>query len=495
MNTLAKSFARIVLSSLCCYHLTANATTYYVDGGSGDDSRRGTTPEHSWKSLQRVNQQIFQPGDQILLKAGTRYAGQLKPQGSGASREGRIVPIVISSFGSGSRPRIDAGGKFLDAVLLRNVEFWEVRNLEITNLGEQRQPWQTGVRIVSDGFGKMRHIHLSNLFVHDVNGDLSKEKEGCGIYFESRGGNGSHFDDLLIENCHVLRTDRNGICQRSSGRTRSLRVVIRGNLLEDIGGDGIKVWGSNGALIEHNTIRGGRMRCDDHAAGIWPFASDDTLIQFNEVSGMRGIKDGQGFDADYLWRRSVFQYNYSHDNEGGFILICAPGHSYNEDTIVRYNISQNDGINTARVFHFGGAAKNTQVYNNTIYVGPKQDLPLVLFTEWDGGHAAGTRFYNNLFYVAGRATYDWGKARDTIFENNIFCGPHVQPPPDARGTTNCPPLTSPGTGGNGFDSVAGYQLKPGSESPSGRMVQDNGGRDFFGKPVSTNKPPRIGASE
>lgn len=495
MNPLSKLWTWAVLCGLCCSHLAASATTYYVDSGSGDDSRSGTTPEQSWKSLQRVNQQIFQPGDQILLKAGTRYGGQLKPQGSGASREGKIVPIVISSFGNGPRPRIDAGGKFLDAVLLRNVEFWEVRNLEITNLGEQRQPWQTGVRIVSDGFGKMRHIHLSNLFVHDVNGDLSKEAEGCGIYFESRGGKDSHFDDLLIENCHVRRTDRNGICQRGSGRTRSLRVVIRGNLLEDIGGDGIKVWGSNGAVIERNTIRGGRMRCDDYAAGIWPFASDDTLIQFNEVSGMRGIKDGQGFDADYLCRRSVFQYNYSHDNEGGFILICAPGRSYNEDTVIRYNISQNDGIKNARVFHFGGGAKNTQVYNNTIYVGPKQDLPLILFTEWDGGNAEGTRFYNNLFHVAGRAIYDWGKARDTIFEHNVFCGTHVQPPTDAPGTTNCPPLAGPGTGGNGFDSLAGYQLKYGTEFPPGRVVRDNGGRDFFGQPVSTNKPPRIGASE
>ena len=44
--------------------------------------------------------------------------------------------------------------------------------------------------------------------------------------------------------------------------------------------------------------------------------------------------------------------------EGGFFLICAPGRSYNEDTIIRYNISQNDGINSARVFHISGA-KNT----------------------------------------------------------------------------------------------------------------------------------------
>jgi len=33
------------------------------------------------------------------------------------------------------------------------------------------------------------------------------------------------------------------------------------------------------------------------------------------------------------------------------MLICSPGKSYNEGTIIRYNLSQNDGLNSARVFH------------------------------------------------------------------------------------------------------------------------------------------------
>ncbi|HPU56895.1 MAG TPA: right-handed parallel beta-helix repeat-containing protein, partial [Verrucomicrobiota bacterium] len=471
----------------------AGAATYYVDASTGDDAYNGTSPTLAWKTLERVNREVFQPGDRILFKAGTRYTGQLRPQGSGAIQDGRTNVIAIGKYGEGDRPRIDGEGLYLDTLLLRNVEFWEVRDLEITNLGTNRVPWRTGVRIQSDGFGKMRHIRLSNLFVHDVNGDLRKSHEGCGIYFESRGANQSHFDGLIIENCHVVRTDRNGICQRTSGRARSLGVIIRSNLLEDIGGDGIKIWGSNGALVEYNVLRGGRMRCEDYAAGIWPFASDDTVIQFNEVSGMKGTKDGQGFDSDYQSRRTIIQYNYSHDNEGGFILICAPGNSYNEDTIIRYNISQNDGLNSARVFHFGGGARNTQVYNNTIYVGPGQDLPLILCTEWDRGNASNTRFFNNLFYVDGRVRYDWGKSTNTIFEANVFYGTHVNRPDDPLGTTNRPPLVHPGGAGNGFESLIAYKARPGTELPLGRIVPNNGGRDILGNPVPTNAPPRVGA--
>lgn len=470
----------------------AKPVVYYVNSETGDDAQSGTSPDKAWKTLDKVNAQVFQAGDEILFKAGTHFNGQLKPQGSGSIVDGHPMPIVIGKYGEGPLPRIDGEGRVLDTLLLRNVEFWEVSNLEISNLGEKREAWRTGVRVVADNFGAMRHIHLRNLFVHDVNGSLSKADEGCGIFFESRGRQtASYFDDLLIEGCHLLRTDRNGICQRG-GNPHSQHVVIRGNLLEDIGGDGIKPWGSDAPLVEHNTMHGGRMRCDDYAAGIWPFDCNDALIQFNEVSGMRGTKDGQGFDSDYRCRRSVFQYNYSHDNEGGFMLVCSPGNSFNEDTVIRYNISQNDGIHSARVFNISGA-KNTLIYNNTIYVGPKQDLPLLLFSTWDRGNANGTKFFNNIFYADGKVRYEWGQSTNTIFFNNVFFGNHAEIPTDPSAITNRPALGDPGSGGNGFDSLKGYAPTKADDFPRGRIVPDNGGRDFFGQRVPADRPPFVGA--
>jgi len=472
-----------------------SAAVYYIDAERGDDAGSGTAPELPWKSLARVNAQVFQAGDQVLFKAGTRYRGQLKLQGSGRLVEGKAVPILLGRYDEGMNPRIDGEGKVLDTLLLRNVQFWEVTDLEITNLGKNRAARRTGVRVVTDDFGAMHHIHLRRLFVHDVNGDLRKEREGCGIFFESRGQDDSHFEDLLIEQCHVAHTDRNGICQRCGNRARSLGVVIRGNLLEDIGGDGIKMWGCNGGVVERNVVRGGRRRCDDYAAGIWPFDCDDALIQFNEVSGMKGTKDGQAFDADYLCRRSVFQYNYSHDNDGGFLLVCTPGNSFNEDTVVRYNISQNDGLNSASVIHFGGSARHTLIYNNTIYVGPKQDLPLLNFSMWKGGNADDTQFFNNIFYVDGRAGYNWDKSTRNACDCNVFFGRHVKRPVDLHAMTSRPALRAPDSGGSGLDSLTGYRLDPNQAPQRGRLVAGNGGRDFFGQPVSPTGPPAVGAAE
>ena len=78
----------------------------------------------------------------------------------------------------------------------------------------------------------------------------------------------------------------------------STRVVIRGNTLTDIGGDGIVPIGCDGCLIEHNVLRGGRMRAQDYAAGIWPWSCDNTVVQFNDGQrhegddGRRGLRFG-----------------------------------------------------------------------------------------------------------------------------------------------------------------------------------------------------------
>ncbi len=400
------------------------SAVYHVDSAAGHDAATGTEAAKPWRSLEKVNNTPLQPGDKVLFKAGGRWSGQLKPKGSGS--EGKL--IQIGRYGDGDAPRIDGEGKVGDAVLIQNQSFIEVADLHVTNQGSSPAPWRTGVRVFADGIGRMQGVFLRRLHVRDVNGDLRKSHEGCGIFFEATGRNDSHFDGLLIENCHLVKTDRNGICQRGTGKLRSRNVIIRGNRLEDIGGDGIKLWGTDGGLIEKNVVRKARARCNEKeaAAGIWPFACDDTIIQFNEVSGTVGTLDGQSFDSDYWCRRSVFQYNYSFQNEGGFMLICSPGDAINDDTVIRYNISLHDGINSARVFHFGGGARRTHVYNNTIVIGPHQDLPMMLFGEWNGGKPKDSRFTNNLFIVepGGRATYKFGPSSGNVFEHNLFAGNH-----------------------------------------------------------------------
>ncbi len=472
---------------------------YYLDSVRGDDSADGMAPTHPWRTLDRVNSGEFAAGDRILLRAGSAWTGFLAPGGSGATG----APIRIESYGNGPKPHLDAVGQALATVYLHNSEQIEMRDLDIANTCKVRQPHLAGVQVSLSDFGTAHHIVLRGLEIHDVSGSLVKsEGGGNGIYCDCGGEKvKSRFDDLLIENCHLKHTDRNGITMGGYWSRKdwfpSLHVVIRHNLLEDIGGDGIVPIGCDGARIEANTLHGGRQRCDDYAAGIWPWSCDNTVIERNEVSGMKGTKDGQGFDADWNCRNSLFQYNYSHDNDGGFMLICNDGSSKmpwslgNIGTVVRYNISQNDG---ERTFQITGPCRNTRIYNNTFFVGSGRTLYAVQAGNWGGDWPENTQFVNNIFRVAGKATFDFGGMRQSVFENNVFQGEFVNRPTDADSLLADPLFVAPGTGREGMASLQGYALQPGSPLRSrGKPIADNGGRDFGGSRVSANMPPDIGA--
>jgi hypothetical protein len=445
----------------------ALAATYYVDSLQGEDSRSGTSQEAAWKSLERVNSMDFRPGDRILLKAGSVWQGQLAPKNSGS--EG--APIRVDRYGAGRRPRIDGGGKVDDAVLLRNVQYIEMRNLEVTNQGETPGD-RCGIHIFADNFGTAKHIVVAGMYVHDVNG-TNQRKDVGGIIFRTNGDKTpSRFDGLRIEQNIVWKVDRSAIAAQSYHWPRrrwfpSLHVVIRDNFVEDIGGDGIVPWATDGAVVEHNIARHCNRRANAYNAGIWPWSTDNTLLQLNEAALTHTTLDGQGFDADYNSRHTLFQYNYSHDNEGGFMLICSPGQRDQDNvgnlgTIVRYNISRDD---RARIFHLS-AAVDTTVHDNAIYVWKTLDVQLLLTSSWQGW-AEGAVFRNNTFYVEGVARYGhgvrkaddgkyavepgWGGAKAIVFEGNQYIGSHVNAPEDTKARRGSPAAPKLDWNGPQFD--------------------------------------------
>jgi hypothetical protein len=486
--------------------------TYYLDSNSGFDRNSGTGPGSAWKTLEKVNATTFHPGDRILLKSGAVWTGQLWPKGSG-SAEG---PIVIDKYGGDALPVINGAGLAEDAVLLKNQEYWEIRNLEITNTGAT-SAMRRGVDVVAENCGELHHIYLQNLAIHDVNGSF-KDKVNGGIHYRAIGDSKpSRFIDLRIENNRIWHVDRSGIFGWSTHWTRakwypSLGVVIRGNKLDDIGGDGIVNVATDGTLVENNVVSHASQRSQDYNVGIWPFSSDNTIVQYNEVYGTHGQHDAEGFDSDWNSRNTIIQYNYSHDNDGGFLLICNEGSQSPNDsagnvgTIVRYNISQNDHH---RGIKLSGPVKNTLIYNNTIYVGKGETSDVVLHTDWTGW-ASDTYFYNNIFYVEGTAKFAYGvkgnedgsydsatgpgKSLNNVYDSNVYYG--VRPPDDPHAITGDPLLEHPGQSGKGISATAGYGLRPGSPAiDSAKVILHAGGRDFAGTPVPQCGLPDRGAME
>jgi alpha-L-fucosidase len=507
---------------MCLFTWAAAAADYYVDSANGQDSQKGDSPQQAWKTLEKVNSMVFKPGDKILFKAGTCYKGQLRPQGSGNLIDGRANAIVIDMYGDGEKPCIEAQGKYQAALYLYNVEYWEITNLEITNKGKKREINRYGVYVHIENFGKANHIQLHRLYIHDVNGSLIKKKGGGSAirYHNSGSGVKSRFDGLLIKDCHIVRCERNAITglgywQRKSWHP-NLNVVIRDNLIEQVPGDGIVPNSCDGALVEQNIMRDCTRLLPEGeaAAGIWPWSCDNTIIQYNEVSDHKAPWDGQGFDSDWNSRNTIIQYNYSHDNEGGFLLICNAGQEEmprnigNIGTIVRYNISINDGIRQqpthigtfSPTFHISGPCKDTRIYNNTIYINKKPpgdvDRTLLKMDNWGGQWPVDTRFSNNIFYVEDEITYDFGNAQDTVFQNNLYYGKHVNAPNDRSAVHEDPLFVDPKKGNNRARTQMGFRLGDGSPGiAAGVKIRENGNRDFSGSELLSDKRPSLGALE
>ena len=490
------------------------SSAYYVDSAAGNDSNPGTSPASAWKTLAKVNSTTFLPGDRILLRSGSVWRGQLWPKGSG--REGQ--PIVLDTYGGGVRPMINGSGLAEDAVLLKNQEYWEIQNLEITNSGATPAV-RRGVHLALDDYGEARHVYVRRLVIHDVNGVDSVKTNG-GIDYTCDGKRKpSRFLDLRIENNQIYRVDRSGIfgwsdCWLRSKWFPSLGVAVRGNILDDIGGDGIVVVATDGAVVEHNVVGHANQRSEGYNVAIWPWSADNTVIQFNEAYGTKGQRDGEGFDSDWNSRNTMIQYNYSHDNDGGFLLICDDGGQDRRDstgntgTIVRYNLSVNDrtrGINLA------GPIRASRIYNNTFYVGEGLEADLLLYSDWHGW-AEDTSVENTIFEVRGRARFGyalsrapdgayttatgWGESRGNDFDSNVYFGGVAPIAEDRHAMTGDPKLIAPGEATLGLLSLAGYRLQPGSPAlGTGKAIASNGGRDFWGKRVPSCGGTDRGASQ
>jgi hypothetical protein len=432
----------------------ANATTYYVSSQSGLDTNAGTSEQASWQSLTKVNASRFLPGDRILLQAGSHWQSSLTIPSSGTA----AAPISVDRYGEGPLPRIDAGDVSENAVTISNVEYVEVRNLELTNHGKS-PAFRTGVLIAADNIGTLHKIVVSGLYIHDVNGALDKRENG-GILFRTKGLSvPSRFDGLLIERNIIWRVDLAGIAAKSDqyGLTKldwvgpwypSINVVIRDNYVEDVGGDGVVPWATYGALVEHNIVMRAAQRAADTSAAIWPWSTDSTLLRLNEAAFTKINGDGEGFDSDYNSRNTKFVYNLSRENGGGFMLICAPATGEDDNfigntgTVIRSNISWHDHN---RAFVLSGPSKNTLIENNAIYVAKGETVQSVITTEWSGWPKDVT-FRGNLFASEGTAVYghgqsrnkdgsyvfapNWGGARggNIRFEDNRFLGNHIDPP-------------------------------------------------------------------
>mgnify|MGYP002856375818 CR=1 FL=1 len=444
----------LLLSSLSCSGMNPGRT-YYVDALHGDDAAEGTSAAKAWKTLERTKGLQLGAGDCLLLHRGQTFEGILDVSGKGSAAQ----PVLIGAYGEGARPVV-TGNQTAWTMRVLNSEYLTVRGLEIVNTGETRLAGRTGLKVECKDYGVSRNITIDSVTVRDVNGSLVKEEGGGSGMLIANGGRQvvSRFDSLRITNCHILRCERNAMIWSGYYDRHhwlpSTNTIVSHNLIEQVPGDGIVPIGCEHTLIEYNIMRDGPdiLPPSEAAAGIWPWSCDDTLIQFNEVSGHKAPWDAQGYDCDYNCRNTVIQYNYSHDNYGGMVLVCDAGaeRNYslgNQHSIVRYNISIGDGIRpkttrTGGMFspsiHIAGRVTDTQIHHNIIHSGQKptkeMDHTMICSDSWDG-FADSTTIRENIFYSVEPSQFSMNESTHNLFLHNWYLGDYGQQPLDAEAQT------------------------------------------------------------
>lgn len=472
----------------------ANSTAYYVDNVGGNDSNTGTSPGTAWKTLSKVNSITFQPGDSILLKCGGSWTGQLYPKGNGVNGS----PIILSSYGTGAKPII-AGGGVSSAVYLKDPSYWEISKLEVTNSLDFNTCRQ-GINIgVGDG-AVHHHVYVTDCYIHNVDNVLDYSQDydpfnrSAALLFERYYGSTAitKLDDVRVQN-NTIEYSSQGLVTYNCIDFDLLfsNLYVANNNFNYIYNNSICLNSCDSPLVEYNVAANGSSQWNTNTCGMWPIICENAVFQYNEVYGQTNTYDGEGFDSDWNCHNSVFQYNYSHDNVGGGFLICNYGNDpsathYNDGTIIRYNVLQNNG---QCVFSFNGPSTNTKIYNNSVYIPSGNTGVVKRDVEW-GGYASGISFKNNIFYNLGNTSYD--NVSSAVYNYNIFYGDHpASEPSDAHKLTSDPMFVYPGNGDNGLGTVDGYKLMSGSPAiNSGTVITNNGGKDYWGNSLPTGAPNR-----
>ena len=151
---------------------------YYVSA-SGDDANAGTSPDHPWATIGKINGMTLQPGDTVHLR-GVLTDHFVTDQNGSAS-------AYVTFQGDSTA----AAAAVIKGIQLRKSEYVAFSNLEASG----STGVQCGALVTISGSGPVRHVRFSGLQLHDSD-------RGIAVGNHTSGAVGDHllFTDTTITN-------------------------------------------------------------------------------------------------------------------------------------------------------------------------------------------------------------------------------------------------------------------------------------------------------
>lgn len=330
-----------------------------------------------WNSLAAAEAHPFAASDRIALARGTVCRGSFSPQGSGS--EGS--PIRLTAYGQGPRPRIAGTAGDRQVLLLFNQEYWQIDSLDLSGASKY------GIFVTGDK-GMMHHLHLKNLFVHDVQGGAMKSKDN-GLVVVGPSSRDAVFNDVLVDGVVAAHTNQwagiligGGNFAFAADAPLNSHVIVRNSSVEDVYGDGIILFRDSDGLIEASTARQTGMQPTQDIGtpnAIWTWTCTDCTVRDNEafLTDSPGV-DGGAYDIDWDDTRNTVERNYAHDTQGYCIAVFAAGYVTSQ-SVVRDNLCINNGLSPRLAALQGalylhtwndGLIRGLRIEHNTIFWNP-----------------------------------------------------------------------------------------------------------------------------
>ncbi len=409
-------FLLFVLFSFLLNSCSDHSNVFYISSG-GDDNNPGTTPEKAWKTLENVNKHDFSPGDKILFRAGDEFAGTLllDPADEGTEEQ----RLIISSYGNG---RAMIRGNDRQGLIADSCNYLTVENLEFS------------------GSGRKAGNSTDGIFIRNCEGLIAKSLDTHG--FQHSGLHLHKCDDATVERVYAhdngfagIHVTGSSMMDKDGYDNRNLYIghCVAGNnpgdpsVLKGHSGNGILASSVKGGIIEYCEAfnNGWDMIWEGNGpVGIWIWDCTDVTIQYCIAHHNRTnpkAADGGGFDLDGGVSNSIIQYCISHHNEGaGFGLYEFGAVKPWENNVIRYNISEDDGIiNGGSVGIWKnddkGIMHDCEIYNNTFYNSNPGGCSIWLYSNYPG-----FRFRNNVFVYKKSLLSKGAVLKDELFQRNLY---------------------------------------------------------------------------
>jgi len=438
---------KILIIIIVCVASSSYAADYYISDISGDDLNDGSF-QNPWKSISKLSTHSFQSGDHIYFERGNSFSGSITFTLQGLANN----PIIIDAYGSGNKPHFIGSSTHQSVFRMVNCKGVELRNLHFSAFYPSHPISERyGIDLSPNlGAGDLEYVHLINLDFSNIQGSSNSDHMSCGIYGlipdENNNYENTRWNNLLIDNCTFVNID--GIATFIKDQCYNIADVIvretdayyptEGFIFQNNYGTNcyrnlLRINGCKGAIAQYNT-----MDTTQKGSAIWPFASEDTLIQYNLFMRTRNPEtDSFVCHFDYNCRGTVMQYNIGYDIDGGLVeLICASQYnrSFQTGAIARYNLGIDVGFrdteNAAGIL-ISGNVDGGYVYNNTVITYDKPQYKAISFKNWGGAWPSNNIICNNIFYALGTESTHLNQIRGTERGNqigyNMYAG-NISPP-------------------------------------------------------------------